>query len=84
VGIRQGFEEALFLGLRLVSGVSVSALQSEFGSLAGEIDGVVAELEEGGLMTRQGDRVGLTAAGRMISNEVFERLLLTDAPAGGP
>jgi hypothetical protein len=32
-------------------------------------------------MVREGARVRLTARGRMVSNEVFERLLLTKAVA---
>ena len=77
VGAEQGFEEALFLGLRLVEGVSVSALQEEFGSAL--VDGMTDALEElqhARLVVRDGDGLKLTSAGRMLSNEVFERLLV--------
>ena len=77
VGTEQGFEEAMFLGLRLVEGLSLAALRGEFG--AGLVDGMtesLAELREAGLVVFEGDRLWLTAAGRMISNEVFERLLV--------
>ena len=71
-----GLEEALFLGLRLVEGVDLGALRLEFGAA---VDGIAAGLEESveaGLVKRDGGRVWLTSAGRMASNEVFERLLV--------
>ena len=64
------FEEALFTGLRLVEGVSLHALREEF---AGMVDGMDFRLD--GLVEKVGDRVRLTLAGRMVSNEVFGRLL---------
>lgn len=78
ISARQGFEESLFLGLRLVSGVDLRTLDREF---VGEIAGALEECSEGGLMMRAGDVVRLTARGRMASNEVFERLLV-EATAG--
>ncbi len=79
VGVEAGFEEALFLGLRLVEGVSLGRLRSEFeGTLVDGMMGEVRELGVAGLMARDGDRVRLTRRGRMISNEVFERLLLVE------
>ena len=74
VSERAGFEESLFLGLRLVRGVDLSGLDRGFGA---EIAGAVEECIEGGLMARQGSVVRLTERGRMASNEVFERLLVS-------
>ena len=71
------FEEALFLGLRLVEGVSLTRLRAEFGGLVDPVD--FAGL--GGLLDVSGDRASLTAAGRMVSNEVFGRLLEATALA---
>ena len=69
-------EEAWFLGLRLVEGVSLAALRAEFGIKAvAECDGVLAELVADGLLTREEQRVALTTRGRMLSNEVFGRFL---------
>jgi oxygen-independent coproporphyrinogen-3 oxidase len=69
-------EEAWFLGLRLVEGVSLAALRAEFGNKAvAECDGVLAELVADGLLTREEQRVALTMRGRMLSNEVFGRFL---------
>jgi oxygen-independent coproporphyrinogen-3 oxidase len=69
-------EEAWFLGLRLVEGVSLAALRAEFGNKAvAECDGVLAELVADGLLTREEQCVALTTRGRMLSNEVFGRFL---------
>jgi oxygen-independent coproporphyrinogen III oxidase len=69
-------EEAWFLGLRLVEGVSPAALRAEFGIKAvAECDEVLAELVADGLLTREEQRVALTTRGRMLSNEVFGRFL---------
>ncbi len=72
VGERAALEEALFTGLRLVAGVSLAALRGEFGRLMEEVEFGGME----GLLERDGDWVRLTSAGRLISNEVFGRLLL--------
>lgn len=74
---QEAFEEALFLGLRMNSGVDVTRLRDEFGD--GLVNGALAGLaepEDAGLLERVGDRVRLTAGGRMVSNEVFARLLV--------
>ena len=76
VGKEAAFEEAMFLGLRLVDGVDLAEIEREFGMRP---DGV-GELEEAGLVELVGDRLRLTGRGRMASNEVFERLLV-GAPA---
>jgi oxygen-independent coproporphyrinogen-3 oxidase len=73
VSQRGGFEEELFLGLRLVAGVDLRGLDQEF---VREIGGAVKECVEGGLMVREGSVLRLTERGRMASNEVFERLLV--------
>jgi oxygen-independent coproporphyrinogen III oxidase len=69
-------EEAWFLGLRLVEGVSLATLRAEFGNKAvAECDGVLVELVADGLLAREEQRVALTTRGRMLSNEVFGRFL---------
>jgi coproporphyrinogen III oxidase-like Fe-S oxidoreductase len=69
-------EEAWFLGLRLVEGVSLVALRREFGDDAiAAFDDVLDGLAADGLLMREGDRVALTMRGRMLSNEVFGRFL---------
>jgi len=82
IGREQGFEEAMFLGLRMNEGVDLEELRSEFGEEL--IHGAVAaldDLEEAGLVEREESRVRLTARGRMVSNEVFSRLLV-ETPVG--
>jgi oxygen-independent coproporphyrinogen-3 oxidase len=72
VGREAAFEESLFLGLRLVEGVSLAELDAEFGMGP---DGV-EELTAAGFVVSEGGRVKLTGRGRMASNEVFSRLLV--------
>ncbi|MFL6428900.1 MAG: radical SAM family heme chaperone HemW [Acidobacteriaceae bacterium] len=74
-------EEAWFLGLRLVEGVSLAALRSEFRAEAiAAFDDVVVKLISDELLLRDGERVMLTTRGRMLSNEVFERFLGVTSP----
>jgi len=77
IGMEKGFEEAMFLGLRMNVGVDLEALRAEFGERL--VQGAVVALgdvEEAGLVEREGSWVRLTARGRMASNEVFSRLLV--------
>jgi oxygen-independent coproporphyrinogen-3 oxidase len=69
-------EEAWFLGLRLIDGVSVAALRREFGEDAvAAFDGTIGELLADRLLMRNRERVALTMRGRMLSNEVFGSFL---------
>jgi oxygen-independent coproporphyrinogen-3 oxidase len=76
-------EEAWFLGLRLNEGVSLAALRGEFSaSVVRGCLSTIAELEDESLVTFVGgDRVTLTAQGRLLSNEVFGRFLAEPAVA---
>jgi oxygen-independent coproporphyrinogen-3 oxidase len=76
-------EEAWFLGLRLNAGVSLGALRAEFSASAvRDFLSTIAELEDDGLAVFvDGDRVALTARGRLLSNEVFGRFLAEPAVA---
>jgi oxygen-independent coproporphyrinogen III oxidase len=77
IGLEQGFEEALFLGLRMNVGVELEGLRREFGS--GLVDGALealGDVVEAGLVSLERGRVRLTDGGRMVSNEVFSRLLV--------
>jgi oxygen-independent coproporphyrinogen-3 oxidase len=58
-------------------GIDLAALQRMFGG--GRIESVMPsliEVCEAGLLKMDGERVRLTARGRMASNEVFSRLLV--------
>jgi oxygen-independent coproporphyrinogen-3 oxidase len=75
----QELEEAWFLGLRLNEGVDLSALRAEFGAESVRVfDPVLEELAAEGLVTRAADQVALTMRGRLLSNEVFERFLVSE------
>jgi len=75
VSKESAFEEALFLGLRLVDGVELASLDADF-EMNGLITGPVAEMVEAGLVVAERGRLRLTGRGRMASNEVFGRLLV--------
>ena len=69
-------EETFFLGLRLTRGLNLREVEAEFGedSIAG-LSESIDDLVRTGLMGRQGDVIRLTAQGRLLSNEVFERFI---------
>ena len=77
IGREQAFEEAMFLGLRMNEGVDLEALRAEFGEgLMRDAVAALGDVEEAGLVLVEGERLRLTAKGRMASNEVFGRLLV--------
>ncbi len=76
VSPRAALEESFFLGLRLTRGVSVTELTAQFGDEAVEAaHTIIVEFVAEGLMERRRDFVCLTARGRLLSNEVFERFM---------
>lgn len=75
-------EEAWFLGLRMNEGVSVEALEREFGQkLIEPAMETVERLVGDGLLTFDGAQVQLTARGRLIANDVFEKFIEPEAVA---
>lgn len=69
-------EEAWFLGLRLNRGVSLSALEADFGGKpVRHFNSVISELVKEGLIECCEKHVKLTSRGRLFSNEVFARFL---------
>jgi len=83
VSRRMALEETFFLGLRLNRGVNLLEVAAEFGdeAIAGFRD-AIAEFIESGLVSHDGDFIRLTARGRLLSNEVFQRFIsLTPAAA---
>ena len=80
IGREQAFEESLFLGLRLNEGVELDGLRSEFGAaMVQDVMPSLLEIEEAGLIEMRDGSVRLTARGRVVSNEVFSRLLVEAA-----
>ena len=64
--------EAVFLGMRLMSGVDTKQYQRLFGiNLREEFSDDIARFEEAGLLALEGDMMRLTRAGALLSNEVF-------------
>ncbi|HEX8924908.1 MAG TPA: radical SAM family heme chaperone HemW, partial [Terriglobales bacterium] len=69
-------EEAWFLGLRLNAGVDLLAMKEEYGIDA--VDGYreeISQLVSDGLLELAGERIRLTARGRLLSNTVFAAFL---------
>jgi oxygen-independent coproporphyrinogen-3 oxidase len=81
VSWQAALEESFFLGLRLTRGVNLRQLEKQFGDDAvGRSHATMAELVKNGWMEQRGDLVFLTSRGRLLSNEVFERFILTEVP----
>jgi len=76
VSREQSLEEAWFLGLRLNEGVSTAELAEEFGeSGPRSYQPAIGDLTASGLLEMNTGRLRLTAHGRLISNDIFERFL---------
>jgi oxygen-independent coproporphyrinogen III oxidase len=71
---RAALEESFFLGLRLKRGVDLEHLGEVFPESA-ELKAVIADLVHDGLLEQIGTTVRLTARGRLLSNEVFEKFI---------
>lgn len=69
-------EEAWFLGLRMMEGVSARALKEEFGTEAiAPTLAVAEELALLGLLEKRQDSWSLSPRGKLLSNEVFQRFI---------
>jgi oxygen-independent coproporphyrinogen III oxidase len=76
VSAAAAIEETFFLGLRLNGGVDLRQVSAESGEDAVvHLGETIADLRRIGLMEKHGDIVRLTARGRLLSNEVFERFI---------
>ncbi len=71
----QALEESFFLGLRLNRGVDVAALRVQYGPCVDSYQPVIEELISTDLLTRTGEALQLTARGRLLSNEAFEKFV---------
>jgi oxygen-independent coproporphyrinogen-3 oxidase len=72
---QQALEESFFLGLRLNRGVDMERLRAEFGKDSERYREAIAELETEKLLLRTENILRLTARGRLLSNEVFQRFI---------
>jgi oxygen-independent coproporphyrinogen-3 oxidase len=76
VDAQAALEESFFLGLRLNRGVSVGGLKEQLGDdVVSSCQCVIDELAADGLLETAGERLRITARGRLLSNEVFARFL---------
>jgi oxygen-independent coproporphyrinogen-3 oxidase len=72
----QAIEEAFFLGLRLNRGLGLVELAERYGTAATiAFREELAELASSGLVEVEAGRIRLTPRGRLLSNEVFARLI---------
>ncbi|HZQ20243.1 MAG TPA: radical SAM family heme chaperone HemW [Terriglobales bacterium] len=83
VSPESALQEAFFLGLRLNSGVDLADLAARHGSreLTAFRDGI-SELISDGLLERCNEVIRLTARGRLLSNEVFQRFVADASTVG--
>ena len=80
IGHTEAFEESLFLGLRLNEGVSIESLRQQFGEpMLRDVMESLREVHAAGLIEIDAERIRLTPRGRMVSNEVFSRVLVSAA-----
>ena len=75
VNRREAMEESFFLGLRLNRGLDLELLQQRFAGDLKPMLEVIEELMASGLLVREQNFLRLTPRGRMLSNEVFEKLI---------
>ena len=68
--------ETAMLGLRLVEGIDLEAFERRYGTGFDAVFGArLAPVDSYGLLEMREKRLRLTARGRLLGNEVFERLL---------
>ena len=80
IGREAAFEESLFLGLRLNEGVDLRRVKEQFGEgMLREAMPALCEVQDAGLLEVRADWMRLTPQGRLLSNEVFSRLLISSA-----
>ncbi|MEY8428616.1 radical SAM family heme chaperone HemW [Lachnospiraceae bacterium 46-15] len=79
LGIEAQMEEFMFLGLRLMRGISVKGFEEKFHISYASIYGKISrELEEKKLLRRENGRIFLTERGIDISNYVLSEFLLSE------
>lgn len=70
-------EEFMFLGLRMMRGISVSEFEARFETSFEDTYGeIVRKLVREGLLLKEGDRIALTASGIDVSNYVLSEFLI--------
>ena len=67
--------ERIIFGLRLKEGVPLGWLETRFEETPTRLESLLRRSEERGLLARDGERVWLTAAGRLLSDSLFAELV---------
>lgn len=76
VSATTALEESFFLGLRLNKGINLREITAAFGPQAvRSVEPAIEELVSDGLLDQDADCIRLTARGRLLSNEVFQRFI---------
>ena len=74
--LEDAMAEFMFLGLRMVEGISCKSFEQEFGSRLNDIYGsTIDELIRIGLLQQERGNLRLTRRGLLLSNQVFARFL---------
>lgn len=78
VTLTEKMEEEMFLGLRLLKGVSVAHFEEKFGKTIEQVYGAqINQLKEEGLLTERDGRISMTRKGVFLGNNVFEAFLIS-------
>jgi len=76
IGLDLELAETVILGLRLEAGVDINSLKNRFGiDVLSYYSQPIREMVDSGLMKHTGEYIRLTRRGRLLSNEVFWRIL---------
>ncbi|WP_303970092.1 radical SAM family heme chaperone HemW [Sporosarcina ureae] len=79
VTLAESMEEEMFLGLRIVEGVSMQEFEKKFNRSIKEVFGKpIDKLQQQGLLHIDGDLLRLTRKGVFLGNTVFQEFLLGD------
>lgn len=83
ITLDEALEESFFLGLRLNRGIKLSELKDKFGSRIETYDPVISGLINDGTLAEKNGAIQLTARGRLLSNEVFEKFIRVPESCNG-
>ncbi len=76
IGLDLELAETVILGLRFEAGVDINSLKNRFGiDVLSYYSQPIREMVDSGLMKHTGEYIRLTRRGRLLSNEVFWRIL---------
>lgn len=79
LSIKEKMEEFMFLGLRMIQGISKKEFEERFGvSVEAVYENLPERLVKEGLLCMEGDRIRLTAYGIDVSNYVLAQFLLDE------